>query len=494
MDNKFKDIIKAMASKANNEEENQEPSPYGDLFAGSPYQSRPWDTPSISDMISGLEQQKNPAMSSEDILNLLVPRQEKVDYSKLMSAGKPSEITAAIPTEKPKSQAFQPKDKEVAQEIKAEEKQQVKEEPQTQDEYDAAKAAEMDRLRGLALVAGFEKVGQAISQSYGPGIDYGMLETLAKKPAADILAKREEAAKKLERKSAAQEMADKEAYKDPNSATSENTRMLTKELLKTAGLPNISEKISTMSAYEIDKKFPYLSNLISAKQAQDARAVQAAMAKAVKEEGKLDKQRFREEDWLTNQLEKEAKSPELKRIERLDADAKNIQRSIANPGGIGEIAVLYGFLKSIDENSAVREGEVKLGLEAMNAMEKVKSWSSNFSSKKKVLPPSILKDIQIINESAQQGAREAYDRRMQHVYSQGLDRGIPKERLNRSIGLFVDKEPAEATPRKEQPKATTNTAEAKSAKTVVKKQYSPSANKTKLTYSDGTEEILDGRQ
>jgi hypothetical protein len=41
-----------------------------------------------------------------------------------------------------------------------------------------------------------------------------------------------------------------------------------------------------------------------------------------------------------------------------------------------------------------------------------------------------------------------------------------------------------------QPKATA----ASARKTVTGKQYSPSQNKTKIKYSDGTEEIVDGKQ
>ena len=152
---------------------------------------------------------------------------------------------------------------------------------------------------------------------------------------------------------------------------------------------------------------------------------------------------------------------------------------MVNPSGIKDIGVLYNFIKSIDENSAVREGEVKLGREALTAMQNSKMWMSNFSDKKRIIPQNIIQDVRLLNEAAKKATSDTYMKRINYVRNQGLDRGISPERLDRSLGTMV---PEVNEIRKQQ------------GKTLVKKQYSPSAGKTKFIYSDGTEEIKDGKQ
>ena len=99
----------------------------------------------------------------------------------------------------------------------------------------------------------------------------------------------------------------------------------------------------------------------------------------------------------------------------------------------------------------------------------------------------MLKDISTVHAAASKNAQDAYSRRMKYVFNQGADRGIPKERMLRSMGMFLEGQPGQETV---EPKSKSNSGQ----KVITKKQYSPSANKTKITYSDGTEEILDGRQ
>lgn len=301
-------------------------------------------------------------------------------------------------------------------------------------EMESALAKQSEDLRAIAIARGLAKMGQAIGGVKPEEKPFATAEELATVPVQQLEKKREAEYKKFTRE---QEMERTTEARDPNSQYSNSYRNLAKTMLDMQGLENISKAIEGMSAEQIDKRFPIISNIVTAKMAQDARKEQAALLRAGKEDAKVAKEEMRHQDWLTNQFEKEVKSPEAKRIERLASDATNIDRALVSPGGIGEIAVLYGFLKSIDENSAVREGEVKLGLEAMNAMERVKAFSSNFSNKKKVLSPEMIKDIKTINDAAKAAAADAYNRRMQKVYNQGIDRGIPKERLDRSLGLYV---------------------------------------------------------
>lgn len=278
------------------------------------------------------------------------------------------------------------------------------------------------------------KIGSAIAGTTLDNSNFDAISKLGAQGVQDIATKRKAKEELLD-------LQTKTALADPTSEESKKRVSMAQAYLNSSGLTELSKKIEGLSGAEIDKKFPIISKIVEGKENREARKEERAILRetrdAVRQEQKETKDEARTQDWLERTLKTEMNSDLVKRIERLKSDGENIDRAITNPGGVKDIAVLYGFLKSVDENSAVREGEIKLGLEAMNALERVKTLTSNFSSKKKVLSEQMLKDIKIINDSAKKAAQNAYDKRIKFVYNQGLDRGVPKERLERSIGLFT---------------------------------------------------------
>jgi len=320
----------------------------------------------------------------------------------------PENLVATKPTEKAESPIAKAKSmglskKEDEKPVEKQEEPKV-EEAQTpeEDEYDAAKKREMDFLSMLGIVSGAEKIGQAFAQSYAPGIDFKRLEELGTKEASDILAKRKAASEKRDEAAKIQEEKEKAEYKDPNSQTSQNTRMLTKAMLDTAGLSSLSQQITNMSAYEIDKKFPYLTNIREAKEARDARALQAAATRAAKDELKAQKVQsanYEKENKLAGAVSKLDQSLKYSQGVYNLEQFKNV---INGDSGVVDVALIYDYIKALDPSSAVREGEVDLIKSASPFLKNIANLPKKIT-KGTILPPEVrkqlLKNIESFNDS-----------------------------------------------------------------------------------------------
>ena len=116
------------------------------------------------------------------------------------------------------------------------------------------------------------------------------------------------------------------------------------------------------SAADLEKIFPTLTNLISAKQAQDAR-------KEASEERKLQRELAQAEkrsDRRFADTQKEAK--EVSKIDkelqysltRSNVDGLKSKLAEGDNSGLWDVEAIYAFIKAIDPGSVVREGEVKL--------------------------------------------------------------------------------------------------------------------------------------
>jgi hypothetical protein len=242
--------------------------------------------------------------------------------------------------------------------------------------------------------------------------------------------------------------ADDKEKNDVNSSVSQVTRDLAKRMYKDLNM-SLPANVDKLTAASIEKGIlPILDKYAERNLRNKQLEENYKLAQLGKEEKQNDKQEYRIQDWLTNQLDKEMKSEEVKRLIRLNNDAKNLAQAMANPGGIRDITSLYSFLKSIDDNTGVKEGEVKLGLEAMTALQRLKTLTSDFSDRKRVLDNAMLKDIESINRSATESAQAAYNKRMEAVFNIGKDRGISEDRLKRSLGRYLLDDKKNAQPSK----------------------------------------------
>lgn len=315
------------------------------FFAMSPLKSRPWDMPELPER----------ELSQEQIDTVLTlsnpPRQD--DWSKLLSIGTPSDLSMSDKISMKasiKGHATTPVDTQLEQ-PKA-----ITTSP-TDVEMENALADRQQNLLGRLFLESGAKAGRALAQvSPREPLVSPTIDALIDAPVKDIEQKREAQYKKFTRE---KEIVDKTEASDPNSQHSVSYRNLAKSMLDMQGLSNISKAIEGLSAEQIDKKFPMISNIVTAKMAQDSRKEQSALMAASKlelKEAKKEADKFSKESLLSNRVAKVDDNLKYSQgVYNLDAFKQAV---VANPSGALDVALIYDYVKALDPQSAVREGEV----------------------------------------------------------------------------------------------------------------------------------------
>jgi hypothetical protein len=93
------------------------------------------------------------------------------------------------------------------------------------------------------------------------------------------------------------------------------------------------------------------------------------------------------------------------------------------PSGPKDVAILYDFIKGLDPESAVKEGEIELGKSAMSLMEQYGIKAKKLTNSD-VLSPKFRKAIADIMKSKEQQARSNYEEIRQPFLLHGASRGL----------------------------------------------------------------------
>lgn len=219
----------------------------------------------------------------------------------------------------------------------------------------------------------------------------------------------------------------------------------------------------------------------------EARKEMAALQKAAKVQEKESKLLQKKDEelntFITRRSEKLMKMrDDLGRlapsIDMLDQALKNGANSTQ------QIEAMYSFIKRLD-NSTVREGEVNLFGKGGSAFDQLEVMMSKYGNSPKIMSDRKFKELVTRIKASASSAKDIYDGELQRA---------EKEFQNRA-GKLLEIDPT-LSERLEalDPEYFANKKARAAARTVVKKFYSKSADKTKLQYSDGSEEIVDGKQ
>lgn len=230
-----------------------------------------------------------------------------------------------------------------------------------------AQSANQDFIRNVLLARAANKVGSSIAgvkadDQYGQDlIDYSgkKVSDLQTRKKADVDARNQainEAKSGLDYKRVAFELGDKEKENDPNSEVSKAFRDYARSYIKMAGANiNIDDRLSMA---DLQKQMGQIGNIVSAKMAQDTRSDNMKLAMAGKEEAKKEKiteSRARYANVLNEQLK------DVIKIKQNAASLKSaVAQAIKSPSGLADISAVYKFVKMLDTDSAVREGEISL--------------------------------------------------------------------------------------------------------------------------------------
>jgi hypothetical protein len=446
----------------------------GNFFALSPLQSRPWDVPDLASF--------NASALTEDqinnILNIANPPQAPL-WSSLVSTGEPADLSSKVSMSTKTSSKGSPTTTPIDTKMGIGT-------PTNFDfsdkEMEQALANQREGLLTNQLIKGGVEMGRAIAgtQSNAPILE-GQDE-LTGLPVKQLLEGRKAQYDKFTRE---KEMQDKAEAADPNSQHSVSYRNLAKSMLDMQGLPNISKAIDGLSAEQIDKKFPMISNIVTAKMAQDSKKEAAATLAASKQEAKQFKINQGNADKELALSKIVAKTDDNLKYSQGVYNLEKFREAISSrPSGVLDVGLIYDYVKALDPTSAVREGEVDFIKTASPFFQNIANLPKRIT-RGDVLPPSvreqILKNIEMFNQSK----RSQFLSHLKPIVGQIKTNGLNADNiLLGTPGVTSDDI---YNPEKKQN-------EQKKNKTLIKKQYSQSANKTKFMYSDGTEEIVDGKQ
>jgi hypothetical protein len=173
-------------------------------------------------------------------------------------------------------------------------------------------------------------------------------------------------------------------------------------------------------------------------------------------------------DQLINLSTKYGDEENVKRLNNYRDSLANAEALAKNPTPANDTSMLYQYVKANDPNTGVKDMELQIASRSGPVWDKIQGFMEGMESGM-MLPK---KRQQLLdNIRAQSNAAEGRVRETEGTY----------EGLATKAGLDPNDVIGNRRNRYKEPKQET------------KRQYSPSRNKTKIIYSDGTEEIIDGK-
>lgn len=181
-----------------------------------------------------------------------------------------------------------------------------------------------------------------------------------------------------------QEYADQ--YNDPNSALAKMYQASALKAAREYGMDVNKDAVAQLTQMSPKAINDWMkSNVAYIQQFQSAKnRLLDAQVKAQKEEAKAEeKAKKRDEDWLeerrkwvADQRNKATKLQSAKDVAKIYNNKTLLESQISNPTAEGNLAAIFGFMKSIDPESVVRESEFATAADAGSLVEKWKNtWS-----------------------------------------------------------------------------------------------------------------------
>lgn len=107
---------------------------------------------------------------------------------------------------------------------------------------------------------------------------------------------------------------------------------------------------------------------------------------------------------------------------------KRAKDSLKSPNAAKDIETLYGFIKSLDENSAVREGELKLAEGTLSRLSFYKNKLKGLVGSKRTLDNETLRNISDIMDEVSSQTQSNYGNYKKSIFAPLADKGISSER------------------------------------------------------------------
>lgn len=190
-----------------------------------------------------------------------------------------------------------------------------------------------------------------------------------------------------------------------------------------------------------------------------------------------------QKDKLTDKYRNEATNGANKDIYQNYQKIKNAQDVIAkaaqNPNAYTDFSAIMTGLGALQNNKqALRQTSLKLGLDAAGTEDKIKNWWDSAARGQK-LQPDQYQQMQAALQIAGDSSKSEYVGATKKLYNRAKSAGLPLEEIFDDPSMYSN-HPAQGANN--------------IAKNVIKKGYNPTTDQTQLIYSDGSKEIVPGRQ
>ncbi len=330
-----------------------------------------------------------------------------------------------------------------------------------------AQSDNQDFIRNVLLARAGNKIGSSIAgvkadDNFGQDlIDYSgkKVSDLKDLKKSNMDARNQaisEAKSGLDYKRVAFELGDKEKENDPNSDVSKAFREYAKSYVKMAGAGIAID--DRLSMADLQKQMGTIGNIVSAKMAQDARKDALSLAASTKAEAKDSKKEIENLNWADKTATALNKNPFYVNYNKIKSNSAQFENAIKNPSGVADISALYSFVKFLDTESAVREGEIDLALSAVGGIEKIKlnMQKALATGDVKVIPTSMIKKMAEANEILKRKTAQSVGSELSRIELQANKRGadiltaVPDyDMLRKEIGAAskTEQSPAQDDPR-----------------------------------------------
>jgi hypothetical protein len=292
------------------------------------------------------------------------------------------------------------------------------------DQEDALTKAAMKRRDDLQFAADMSRVGTGLAEAFSRGAYKGddalakSLEARASQSLGDIDAERKAKTNRINTAIMMQQLNDKVAKADPTSPVSATYR----QMYKQATGDSIPE---TASADDVLKLYPLIETRLKRETLAEARREKETVKKemeAVKQTDKLAKD-------VANYAKKTINS-----IHVADQFAEEIQNYRNDPSFFRSIMARYGFAKSNDPESAVREHELNLLMGG--------AWvtqAKNFMTKAmngRVQTNEQIAELQRIAKEMQANAVKRHHDMTKPIYNRALKQKVPLQDIDPFYGRY----------------------------------------------------------
>lgn len=234
-----------------------------------------------------------------------------------------------------------------------------------------------------------------------------------------------------------QNILDKNRMRDPNSDISKQARAMLAEVY-----PELLKKYPNISAAEMDKMGVNMGQLASVKENIASRKETTrmhnetlALARSNKKEQKGTEVAGNHIDTYTKMLYKDYQG-----VQQAETNAKRAKDIVANniagvTPGAGDIAILYNFIKGLDKDSAVREGEIGLSKQARSVLGRLDSEVKRIQGGD-LLDQATREAFAELIDASSKAERLNFVKQKRNAIAAGVQKGIDPDILDKAI--FAD--------------------------------------------------------